>query len=120
VVKQMGSTATLTTAADIFAIGMIGVVLLTGQSALAQQLPAMRDEIERLLVTSGVPAATAKALQLCVSRCAEQRPTAEQLSAFLSRGMAWWHPESALAAPAPQPIADGASVRRWLSLCAIF
>jgi hypothetical protein len=91
----MGVPAALTTAADIFAIGMIGVVLLTGQSALALQLPAMRDEIERLLVTTGVSGHMAKALHLCMSRLAEQRPTAEQLSAFLSHGVEWWHADVA-------------------------
>jgi hypothetical protein len=109
VVKQMGVPASLTTAADIFAIGMIGVVLLTGQSALALQLPAIRDEVEQLLLISGVSGAVAKALQLCVSRLAEQRPTAEQLSAFLSRAVEWWHAEAASIAP---PIdATAASVR---------
>jgi hypothetical protein len=114
VAKQMGVPAALTTAADIFAIGMIGVVLLTGQSALALQLPAMRDEIERLLVTSGVSGHMAKALHLCVSRLAEQRPRAEHLSAFLSHGAEWWHKEADFAPPlhaTPSRVADALSVR---------
>jgi hypothetical protein len=100
VARLLCSNVALTTAADVYAIGMIGAVLLTGDSASTLQLAAARGEIETLLVTSGVPASIAKALRLCLMIRAEQRPTAEQLSAFLDRSVEWWRTESELDAPA--------------------
>jgi hypothetical protein len=106
----MGADVPLTTAVDIFAIGIIGAVLLTGESAPGIQLALARSEIEGLLLSCGLSGSLARALRLTLAVRAEQRPNASQLLAYFSRGAEWWHesfaPVATAAAPAaviPQP-----------------